>query len=258
MTNNSLLTTLWMFLLPLLAVLLPISIGQRYGIYVKKRSENIPAGPIGAAAGGSLGLLAFMLAFTFQVAGGRYDKRKELLLNEISDIRTTYLYAGLVPEPFRSETRKMIVDYVDIRVDLWRDPSRYENARMRSQQILDSLWSYSEALAAQDRSSEAYSLFIASISKLVSLFNERITVTVQMRLPRIILYVLALVAFFAMMVLGYQFGISGRVSFMLNLALAITFAAVMWLIFAIDRPEAGIVKLNPAPLFTLQEQLHKR
>lgn len=256
MQNIGFITMLWLFLLPLIAILVPVWLGQRYGNYVKKKSGEIHDAPIGSVVGATLGLLAFMLGFTFQIVGNRFDTRKDLFLSEISDIRTAYLYAGLVPEPFRSDARKMISTYVDIRVELLHDPSKLEQAKLQSQQILDSLWSYSEALAAQDRSSEAYSLFTTSSSRLVSLFNERITVTFQFHLPVTVLYVLSFVAFFSMLMLGYQFGISGKVSFMVNILLAITFAAVMWLIYALDHPEAGLIQINQEPLLMLQRQLH--
>src|SRR5689334_1240211 len=98
MINNSL-TYLWMFLVPMVAILFPVWLGQRYGVYVRKNNDKIEDGPISSAVGGALGLFAFMLAFTFQIVGNRYDQRRELMLNEIGNIRTTYLNAGLVPEP---------------------------------------------------------------------------------------------------------------------------------------------------------------
>lgn len=212
--------------------------------------------PIGSAVAGALGLFAFMLAFTFQIVGERYSKRRELFLSEISDIRTSYLYAGLVPEPIRSQARKMIVSYVDIRVDMVQGVSGLEQTKIKSQVILDSLWSYSETLAAQDRSSEAYSLFIASISQLVQMYNERIAVALQTQLPRTILYVLAFVGFFSMMAHGYSFGIAGRLSLAINVVFAMTFAAVMWLVLALDNPEAGLIRIDHRALLHLRDQLH--
>ena len=114
------LTIAKMFLIPLLVVLIPIIIGQRYGIWRIKKSENLQNASVGSVVGAAFGLLAFMLAFTFQIAAGRYEARKELLLDEVTNIRTTWLRAGVIPEPFRSDTRKLLVEYVDLRVDLAR------------------------------------------------------------------------------------------------------------------------------------------
>lgn len=257
MTNSNSLSALWMFVLPLVAVLLPIWLGQGAGRYAKKRGKEVDEAPISSAVAGTIGLFAFMLAFTFQIVGDRYSKRKELFLNEISDIRNSYLFTGLIPEPLRSQARKLIVSYVDIRIEVIHEPTKAHQAISRSEGILDSLWNIADTLSVLDRSSESYSLFIGSVSRMVSLFNERITVTFQTRLPRTILYILTFVGFSSMIALGYHFGMSGKSSFPVNLLLGITFAAVMWLIFALDHPESGLITVDRTALRILQEQLHR-
>ncbi len=244
-----------MFLIPLLVVLIPIFIGQRFGIYISKKSADIKEAPVGTVVGTAFGLLAFMLAFTFQIATNRYDARKGLLLDEVTNIRTTYLRAGLLQEPFHSNTRKLLVEYVDIRVELAQDTSKLRHSLFRSQQILDTLWSYAETLAEQDRSSEVYALFTTSVNDLVDNFNQRISMTFEYRIPVVILWILFIIAFFSMLSLGYHFGISGKGNLSINLILAFIFAVVMLLILALDRPETGIAKLNQKPMLTLQKQL---
>jgi hypothetical protein len=255
MKMTSIIEIAGMFLIPLLVVLIPIFVGQRYGIYRAKKSAELQHTPVGAAVGAAFGLLAFMLAFTFQIAANRYDARKELLLDEVTNIRTTYLRAGLIPEPMRSDARKLLVEYVDLRIQLSSDASKLGLTMTRSQQILDSFWNYSEKLGDLDRSSENYALFISSVNDLVDNYNHRITMTLEYRIPLAILWVLFVIAFLSMLALGYQFGISGKGSFRINLLLGIVFAVVMFLILSLDRPETGIAKLNQKPMFTLQHQL---
>ena len=79
--------------------------------------------------------------------------------------------------------------------------------------------------------------------------------TLEYRIPVAILWVLFVIAFLSMLALGYQFGISGKGSFRINLLLGIVFAVVMFLILSLDRPETGIAKLNQKPMITLQHQL---
>ena len=258
MGNGNFFATTWMFLLPLCAIIVPIWLGQRYGFYIRKKKREISEAPLETMVGATLGLFAFMLAFIFQLVGNRYEKRKELLLSEVSDIRTSYLYSGLIPEPLRTSSRNMNRTYVDVRVEFSRDPTKLEKARVRSEAILDSLWHYSEILAEQDRSSEAYSLFTASISNLAALFNERLTVGLITRLPVVILYILTIVGFFSMLILGYQFGTGGGVRNIVIVVLGVTFSVVMWLIFALDRPEAGLISVNWKPMILLQQELHAR
>jgi len=244
------------FLVPLLIVLLSVYIGQRYGTYRKKKVADMQDAAVGSAVAAVLGLLAFILAFTFQIAANHFDARKGMLLEEVTNIRTTYLRAGLIHEPIRSGTKKLLVDYVDLRVELAKDPSKLISAMSRSQQILDTLWVYSEDLAEQDRSSEVYALYTSSVNDLVDNYNKRVTFTLEYRIPVTIIWVLIIISIFSMIVLGYQFGISGKGSFKINLLLAIIFAMVMFLILALDRPEIGVAKINQKPMITLQKQLH--
>lgn len=244
-----------MLVIPFLIVYVPIVIGYRYGIYRVKKSPELQQNAVGSVVGAAFGLLAFMLAFTFQIAANRYEARKALLLEEVTNIRTTYLRAGLIPEPFRSETKKLLVEYVELRIDLANDLSRLESAMSRSQEILDIFWDYTETLAAQDRSSEVYALYTTSINDLVDNYNHRITMSLEYRIPPAVIWVLTIIAFFSMLTLGYQFGISGKGSFSINLLLAFIFALVMFLILILDHPEIGLSRMNQKPMLTLQQQL---
>jgi hypothetical protein len=246
------------FIIPFLLVLIPIFIGQRYGVYVSNKSSDLQHASVGSVVGAAFGLLAFMLAFTFQMTAERYNNRKELLLDEVTNIRTLYLQGGLIGEPIRSDTKKLLVEYVDLRVQMVGDTAKLRYALTRSQEILDKLWTFTETLAEQDRSSEVYALYTTSVNKLVDNYNQRITMTFEYRLPVMILLVLFIIAFLSMLVLGYQFGISGKGGMVINMLLAFIFAMVMMLILALDRPELGLSKLNQKPVLTLQNQLHTK
>lgn len=66
--------------------------------------------------GATMGLLAFMLAFTFNGAAGRHSARKALVIQEANAIYATWLRAGFMPEPSRVDIRGLLRDYVDVRV----------------------------------------------------------------------------------------------------------------------------------------------
>jgi hypothetical protein len=260
MGNASFTDALVLFLIPFSAILIPILIGQYYGLYIKKKKGKINDSPVGAVVGAALGLLAFMLAFTFQIVDGRYSSRKELLLDEVTDVRTAYLQSGLIPEPYRTSSRKLLVEYIDLRADIAYDvtPEKLKHAELRSEAILDSLWSYAEALAAQDRSSEAYSLYTGSVTNLVEVYNKRITYTFEYRIPEAIMWVLFIITVFSTLLLGYQFGVSGKKYHGLAVLLSVIFASVMFLILALDRPETGLMRLNQKPIITLHKELHEK
>jgi hypothetical protein len=256
MNNSNFLQAAGMFFIPFLAVVISILIGRYWGIYISKKSADIKNEQVGSLVGAVFALLAFMLAFTFQIAANRYDARKALLLDEVTNIRTTYLRAGLIPEPICSDTKKLLVEYVDLRIEVARDPSKIYALMSRSQEILDRLWNFAETLAGQDRSSEVYALYTSSVNDLVDNYNQRITMTLEYRIPPVILWILIIITIFSMITLGYQLGISGKGGFKLNILFAVVFALVMFLILALDHPETGLAKLNQKPMLTLQKQLN--
>ena len=84
------------------------------GVYLARRRKR-PAksdeeeGPICTVVSATLGLLAFILAFTFGITASRFDTRRQLLLEEVTAIETTALRAELIPEPHRGKCGRSCV-----------------------------------------------------------------------------------------------------------------------------------------------------
>jgi hypothetical protein len=244
------------FFIPVIVVIISLYIGELYGTNHIKKSPDLPQNAVGTVVGSVFGLLAFILAFTFQIASNHYDARKELLLDEASCIRTTFLQSRLLQDPIRSDTRKLLSEYVDLRIELSNDPSKLSRVLVRSQQILDKLWYYAETMPEKDRSSEEFAQYTSSVTSLVDSYNRRITVALAYRIPIAVLSVLYIISILSMLALGYQFGISGKGSFKINLLLAIIFSMVIFLILALDRPETRVAGISQKPMIMLQNQIH--
>jgi len=73
-----------------LLVAVAIELGFRLGRAAHRSSDEEKESPVSAIAGTILGLLAFILAFTFGIVSNRYDARKELVRDEANAIRTAY------------------------------------------------------------------------------------------------------------------------------------------------------------------------
>ena|SRR5688572_20959867 len=258
MSLNYYLQVAAMFFIPLLAVVLPIIIGLRYGIAHGKVAPGLTSAPIGNVVTAALGLVGFMLAFTFQMANNRYERRKELMLEEVSNIRTTFLRASLLPEPYNSGARKNLREYVSLRTGLSKNQANLQRTIIRSQEILDTCWRYAEQLVARDKSSEVYALYIESVNNIVSNFNQRITMGTEYRIPSAVYVALFIITFLSMMAFGYHFGLYGKSGFKLTFLFAIIFAVVIFLILILDYPQMGIIKVNPKPMLKLHEQLLER
>lgn len=77
------------------------------GIYLGKKhrlsSTAEDRSPIGSTVPAALGLLVFLLAFTFGIAASKFDERRTLIVKEANAIGTTYLRAGYLNKPYRTK-----------------------------------------------------------------------------------------------------------------------------------------------------------
>jgi hypothetical protein len=76
-----------MILIPFVVVLVPLMIGQGYGLKQRDKVMDLQHAPIGAITGASFGLPALLLAFTFQITASRFNVCKKLFL--ISNLKKT-------------------------------------------------------------------------------------------------------------------------------------------------------------------------
>ena len=251
---------LWgIFGLTVAIVLLSIGAGTFLGQRRRRLPDHENESSLGTIIGATLGLLAFMLAFTFGMAADRFQMRKQLLLEEVNAVGTTYLRAGLLLEPHRSEIQKLLREYVDLRVDivkqaLHQKSEKFGDILSRSEALQEQLWSHAVALAKADRSSEIDALFISSLNEMIDLHNSRVTV-LGYHIPTPIWYVLYFITIFSTITVGYQAGLSGKTSFNMGLILALTFSAVIFLIADLDRATEGSLRISQQPMYELQKKL---
>jgi hypothetical protein len=108
---------LWaLFALPVLLVLGAVELGFRLGAWRHRVQEKEKESAVGAVGGATVALLGFMLVFTFSLAASRFDARRQVVLEESNAIGTAWLRTELLPEPQRSASRALFVEYVDQRL----------------------------------------------------------------------------------------------------------------------------------------------
>jgi len=234
---------LWgLFMATLLLVLLSVEGGYRLGQYRRSRSEEEKEAPVGAMAGATLGLLAFMLAFTFGLAAARFDTRRPLLLDEANALGTTSLRAGMLPDR-RDNIRALLRDYVEARVEAVRSGNVTEGLR-RSEPLQGQLWAQAVALGENNPTSLVVGLCVPSLNEVIDLHAKRVTAGLRHRIPGVIWGALFVVAALALAVMGYHAGLSRTSRSLAALAVACTFSAVIGLIADLDRPQAGSLKVS--------------
>ena len=153
-------------------------------------------------------LLAFMLAFTFGLAASRFDVRRGLVIDEANAIGTTYLRAGLLPEPHRSDVRSLLREYVDVRLEAVQ-PGKLSQSIGRSEELHARLWAHAVAVGEKNPGSIVVGLFIASLNEVIDLHAKRLALGVRNRIPGTIWAALYFVAIIGTSVMGYHAGLAG-------------------------------------------------
>jgi hypothetical protein len=246
---------LWaVFLVTVALILLAIEGGFRVGMYRRRRSVAEDKPTVGEMVAATLALLAFILAFTFGLAGSWFDVRRRLVVDEANAIGTTYLRAGMLPEPHRSDVRTLLREYVDVRLEAIQPGKLAESVR-RSEELHTRLWAHATAIAEKQPSSVVVGLFIWSLNEVIDVHTKRLTLGPRSRLPGTIWATLYLVAGLGMCVMGYHSGLVGAARSLAVIPLVFSFSAVLTLIADIDRPQDGLLRTSPLPLIDLRRNL---
>lgn len=245
---------LWAILpLTIFVALLSVELGYRVARYRLQRSQEEKESPVGGMVGATLGLLAFMLAFTFGLAGSRFEDRRQVLLSEANAIGTTYLRAAMLPEPMRTEAQNVLREYVDVRLEAVQ-PGKLDQALVKSEELHNKLWSVAVAAVEKDRSAIT-ALFVQSLNEVIDLHATRVMAVLRSRVPGVIWTVLYVLAILAMVIMGYHSGLAQSRRSLAVIALVVGFSSVMFLIADLDRPGKGAFRVSQQAMIDLRHSM---
>ena len=201
-----------------------------------------------------MGLLAFILAFTFAIVSDRYDARKGLVREEANALRTAYSRTEFLPEADRAEATALLREYVDVRLTIAQagDLEKIPALMLEADRVQRQLWEMAVVNARKDMNSDVAALYIEALNEITSIHWLRVAVGVQARIPNVIWLVLYTLVILGMIGVGYQTGIAGSRRTWAILILALSFSLVIALIAELDRPQSGLITVTQQPLADLQ------
>jgi hypothetical protein len=236
----------------MLIVLLSVEGGYRIGRFRARREHEMET-PVGEMVASTLGLLAFILGFTFGLAASRFDAKRQLLVDEANAIGTTYLRADMLPER-RDELRALLREYVDVRIDAINPGKLAQNIR-RSEDLQNRLWGLAVPIAVKNPDSVIVGLFVQSLNDVIDLHTKRLTAALHNRIPFAIWAALYGISVFSFAAMGYHSGLTGTTRSLVIIAVAFTFSVVILLIADLDRSQEGVLKVSHEALIDLRRSM---
>jgi hypothetical protein len=228
-------------------------IGFGYG---RRRAEHTgDDAPLGVTLAAAYGVVALLLGFSFQLAINRFDARRETLVNEANAIGTTILRTRLFDEATGAALRAKLHDYVDTRIEFsaaGANANAREAAGERTTRLQNELWALAMTAVRRDPRSTLSPLFVQTLNEMIdmSLKEEAVLNAV---IPTPILIVLLIVVLAAATLLGIDFGRKGKRAPVVTLVFAIMIVLVVAIIFDLDLPQRGLIRIDLAPLRALYQ-----
>src|SRR6187455_3142757 len=94
--------------------------GYATGHYLREHQATLRE-PFGVLQAALLGVVGLILAFGLALAVGRYESRRDAVVDEANAIGKAYLRAQTLAEPVRSSSLALLTRYTDTRIALSSD-----------------------------------------------------------------------------------------------------------------------------------------
>ena len=167
--------------------------------------------------------------------------------------------ADVLPDVDRAVVHRILDDYLTLRIEVVRKDNTDQLADFlkKSKVLLDELW-FRAVTITEQHPTPISALFMGSVNQVIDLHQARVTVGNDHRMPVIFWLALYGLTVIAMVVGGYDSGLTGgRRSFTALISLALAFSVVLSLVVGLDRPNEQISRISQAALVDVQQQIHR-
>jgi hypothetical protein len=220
------------FVLPVMLVL--IELGRRFRIKHKAPQEST------AIESAIFALFGLLLAFTFSGAVERYDRHRELIVEETNAIDVAYLRLDLLPPAAQPALRQLFRDYTNSRLHLYDAVS--EEVSPASEHMQREIWKQSVAAApASGASVDAAKLLLPALNTMIDITHTRKN-TFNLHPPEVVFLLLFVFSGGAAFLGGYSMAVRGR-SWFHMFALAIAVTLTIYATLEIEYPRRGLIRL---------------
>ena len=241
-----------LFVATVIGTLLAFEAGLRLGRWRSRQPNPEALLPVRMLVTSTLGMLSFILGFTFGLASSHFDNRSQSIFDEATAIGAAYHRADLLPEPERTNERRLIRNYIDVRLEPLDGKKSDIVARLRN--LYEQMWHEAVGASRKDGAQSSVMPFTQSLIE-VNAQGERVLSEIRSRIPVAVWAILNAIMAISVAAAGYHAGLAGTHRSIAAVAYALVFAAVIVLISGADIPGTSQMRNSHQALVDLQERL---
>jgi hypothetical protein len=238
-------------------LMLALELGRRVRLREIRAKQDVEPARFSIADGAVFGLMGLLLAFTFAAAGGRFEARRQLLVDEANAVGTAWLRLDLLPDSARRPLQASFRQYVDARLAGYRampDTLAARREFTRAAGMQQAIWSGAVA-ATEAAPTPAPSLLL--LPALNAMFDIATTRMAAMRahLPGVIFGLLFFLVLCCGVLAGYGMTHSGPRNWLHTLGFAAVFVITLYVIADYEYPRWGFINLasSDRPLIEVRQ-----
>jgi hypothetical protein len=182
---------------------------------------------------------------------------------EVSAIDSAFRGADLLDDDARDLAQGTLEQFTKLRVATVEavrasDRERVVEMIRESERMHDLLWALAESSMERASDGNDTGMFAQAVLAMISAHDARLQAALFNRISPVIWGTLFLMALLAMLVMGYQAGLTGTRSTLATWTLAVAFAAVIALITDLDRPNMSLFQLNQQLMVELENRMERQ
>jgi hypothetical protein len=220
----------------------------------RRKLEEGMRDDFGVILAATLTLLGLIIGFSFSMATGRYDQRKNLEEAEANAIGTEYVRADLLPAADAAKVRALLRDYLDQRIVFYRtrDERQLQQVNARTAQLQSELWS-AIRVPTLAKPTPVAALVVSGMNDVLNAQGYTQAAWWN-RIPTAAWALMVAIAVCCNVLVGYG-ARDARAQRFILLVLPLVVATAFLLIADIDSPRGGVIRVHPLNLQSLAESL---
>jgi len=239
----------WLFqLLCGLGLFAAMFLSSRLAYRIGLRKNGGADGQFAVIETSTLGLVALLVAFSFNVSFTRFEQGRNLLVQEANAVEAVYMRLEMLNASDQPDIRRLLRSYVATRLRIFdsietgRD---YAQDIAQARQLQDEIWATAIQSVHQTSGPAAAILLMPAISQMIEVANSRF-VLVQTQTPVLVRGLLVGLAIISSLVIGYAMGVQKLHSYVPAAIFSIVVSAAIYTILDLDNPHFGLVRYDAA------------